>query len=502
MRLSSHITYSLFLTGFCGRTNNYRSYEVKSLDIDTQIRSENFFLRYRLLSLIEAIIASDPKTGPEDRTIDYFINQYISKFAAGYSRIREHQRLIYDSDDSDVDSDGNTKKKRHLRTVHRADVRGIFASQAEWILKDQVFLRLLLFRSNALENDMLSNFKLERKGRYLLNISKWTQFCKEVKINRRDARENGRRWGLPRGHEIGADDSDSEIDFKLAGSFSEGALTRLKRILKRVNEKPSKSRSKSKSKGRGKQVRRPSYHRCLSHFTGLPQRAAVPVVSSESEDMQDPDEEPYVLPQHVYDSDFSVPSTPSASSSSDDDSEVENPEIYKLLPQPFWHPPKPPGLDFRWCCPAAGCMYVIDMLNLTDENVRGLHVDEAAFLRAKMWERLHSDRVSKNFLRMVSNHYDQHMLEVGVVWKNFCTTAVGISALPHRILSDGSFQAELVWENPKRHALWPPKHKKKLVQHAEEIKEEEVDETHLPSSSHAGSSRTLRSNITRLSFET
>ena len=154
-------------------------------------------------------------------------------------------------------------------------------------------------------------------------------------------------------------------------------------------------------------------------------------------------EELYVPHQNQYDSDFSVPSTPPASGSSDDDSETENPEIYNLIPQPFWHPPKPPGLDFRWCCPAARCMYVIDMLNLTDENVKGLDVNEAEFLRGKMWGHLHSDRVNRNFLYMVSNHYNQHMLDVGVVWKNYCTTAVSTSEL--RKLSYLTVRSRVNW---------------------------------------------------------
>ena len=97
-----------------------------------------------------------------------------------------------------------------------------------------------------LRTDLLLDFKLERKRRYLLNVPKWTQFCKEVKIARRNARTNGRRWGLPRGYESETDDSDSEIDFNLAGSFSEDALAKLKRTLKKVNEELPKSKRKGK----------------------------------------------------------------------------------------------------------------------------------------------------------------------------------------------------------------------------------------------------------------
>lgn len=91
---------------------------------------------------MESIIASDPdETDIQDRDIDYFIDGYIARFSAGYEEINSHRRLIYDSQDSDVDSYGNTTHKRHLRTVHRSDIRSIFASQAEWILQDQVCFR-------------------------------------------------------------------------------------------------------------------------------------------------------------------------------------------------------------------------------------------------------------------------------------------------------------------------------------------------------------------------
>lgn len=90
---------------------------------------------------MHAIIASDTEdTDADDRTIDYFIDGYISRFAAGYEKKNLYRRLIYDSEDSDVDSDGNTTRKRMLRPVHNSDVRGLFAAHAEWILKDQVCL--------------------------------------------------------------------------------------------------------------------------------------------------------------------------------------------------------------------------------------------------------------------------------------------------------------------------------------------------------------------------
>jgi hypothetical protein len=108
-----------------------RRFEVKSLDIEAHNLSENFFLRYRLVTLMQAIIASDSEeTEIEERNINYFVDAYIARFSAGYEKKNLHHRLIFDPDDSDVDELGNTSQKRHLRTVHRSDVMGIFASQA------------------------------------------------------------------------------------------------------------------------------------------------------------------------------------------------------------------------------------------------------------------------------------------------------------------------------------------------------------------------------------
>jgi len=136
------------------------------------------------------------------------------------------------------------------------------------------------------------------------------------------------------------------------------------------------------------------------------------------------EEEDFVMQANTYDSDFSVASSPPASASSDDYSESENPEIAALIPPEFWNPPHPPGLDFRWHCPASKCAYSINMLNLSAENTKGLDAATNAFLRVKKWRKITDARVLKGFYTMVSGHYNDHMAKENVTWENYDQTNV------------------------------------------------------------------------------
>lgn len=160
------------------------------------------------------------------------------------------------------------------------------------------------------------------------------------------------------------------------------------------------------------------------------QKARQVIVSEEEDDMEqdgedEADETELVHQQNIYDSDFSVASSPPASASSDDDSEPENPDIAALIPPEFWHPPQPPGLDFQWHCPARDCPYNINLLALTAENTKGLDGAMAKFLRAKQWKKMYDAKVLKGFYEMASDHYNDHMLRVGVIWENYCEKNVG-----------------------------------------------------------------------------
>jgi hypothetical protein len=179
---------------------------------------------------MKAIIDTDPdETEVEDRTISYFVDSYKARFAVGYQGKNFFHRLIFDPDDPDVDSDGNTTEKRHLRPVHRAEVLGIFASQAEWILRDQ----------------------LDRKEKNFLNVKNWYQFCQQAMTGRREAKKNEKRWGRAYGEDSDADDSDDgdQIDFGRAG-VSGDDLDKYKRTLQRKLQKKPKRKSRAKDKGK------------------------------------------------------------------------------------------------------------------------------------------------------------------------------------------------------------------------------------------------------------
>jgi hypothetical protein len=186
-------------------------------------------MRYRLVALMQAIIATDPdETDIMGRTIDYFVDGYKARFVAGYEGKNFFQRLIFDPDDPDVDSDGNTTQRRHLRPVHRAEVKGIFASQAEWILKDQ----------------------LDRKEKNFLNVRSWYQFCQQAVLGRREARKNDKRWGRAYGEDSDADESD-DVDFGRAGVFGDMVDDYKRSLQRKIKKKPKR---KSRAKDKGKQV--------------------------------------------------------------------------------------------------------------------------------------------------------------------------------------------------------------------------------------------------------
>lgn len=145
----------------------------------------------------------------------------------------------------------------------------------------------------------------------------------------------------------------------------------------------------------------------------------------EMERKDNPEAEELLHPQNTYDSDFSVASSPPASASSDDGCEPENPDIAALIPLEFWHPPRPPGVDFQWHCPATGCAYTINMLSLVSENTKGLDSSMKKFLCTKKWKRLYDPEVMKGFYEIVSDHYKDHMLKLGLTWENYHDKNVG-----------------------------------------------------------------------------
>ena len=155
-------------------THTARMYDIKSLDVGTFESSQNFLARYRLWALIDNIIATDPHNTPlEHRTIHWLVDSYVARF-----RERDlYQRLIFDPSGDDVDGEGTTIKRRHLRHVPRAEIFGIFATHADWILAQH-----LASTSNTVQK---------------LDIASWVSFCRQVKYARKAAAREKVQWGVP-----------------------------------------------------------------------------------------------------------------------------------------------------------------------------------------------------------------------------------------------------------------------------------------------------------------
>lgn len=49
----------------------------------------------------------------------------------------------------------------------------------------------------------------------------------------------------------------------------------------------------------------------------------------------------------------------------------------------------------------------------------------AVFLRGKKWRRIYDKMVLNGFYEMVSDHYNDHMLNAGLTWENYGEKNVG-----------------------------------------------------------------------------
>jgi hypothetical protein len=181
------------------------------MDVGTYKLSQNFLARYQLLALMEDIVKSDPQQTPiADRTIDYFVTQYIEKHA--FTEHHLNHRDIYDSEDSDSEH-GNTRIPRHPRHLPRSEIIDLFAAQSEWILADQL---------------------AKRNEKKVVDIGNWLKFCTRVRKERKSARHHNLRWGVPYG-ELNDEDFTDEIDFSRYPMFGKN----LHRILEAWKHKQS-----------------------------------------------------------------------------------------------------------------------------------------------------------------------------------------------------------------------------------------------------------------------
>ncbi|KAG0708849.1 hypothetical protein DFH29DRAFT_870483 [Suillus ampliporus] len=336
-----------------------RSYEVATMDITTFRLSQNFFWRYRLLALMSKIVVEEARTPFEKRTPEWFVSQYIKRFAHPPSD--KYERLIYDSSDSDIiDIDeGTTRLPRHPRRIHRSDILGLFAAQSEWFVTDN-----------------------EVKRKKLFPFKPWNEFRKEVRKARWQARRNNVDWGWPIGREhdphLESDpegeeeqEEDDEDDDDTRNLVERNPVTgKTKELVRRKIDKAKAKRS-------------------------MP--FARRVVSSSSESSSDELDPAYA---HAYVSDFSEESSTAASDSSDVSANTCLREFGELIPHQLSQVPELPGLDNRWWY-----------------NVRDLpgHVVFYLMGKDKGWRSIREDeRAQKCFLEMVSKHYEDHFASLGL----------------------------------------------------------------------------------------
>lgn len=350
-----------------------RTYEVATMDVYTFQLSENFFWRYRLLALMTKIVG-EGRTPLEKRTPEWFVSQYLDRFAHPASD--EHERLIYDSTDSDIiDVDeGKTCLPRHPRRIHRRDILGLFAAQSEWFVTDN-----------------------EVKRKRIFPFKPWNAFRKEVRKARWQAARNNVIWGWPIGREHQPDlESDPDNEEGDDEDDEDGEDTR--NVVER-----------NPVIGKSNEIVRRKIDKAKTRRT-LPSARHVnePSTSSSSDELD------FGL-AHAYMSDFSRESSSSDSDSSDEPVDEHLPEFGELIPRQLSQVPALPGPDNRWWCPVPDCGHMVDLQRLTRDDIKALSATTVFYLMEKKWRSIREDEKAKKcFFEMVSKHYEEHFADLGL----------------------------------------------------------------------------------------
>lgn len=348
-----------------------RTYEVATMDVYTFQLSENFFWRYRLLALMTKIVG-EGRTPLEKRTPEWFVSQYLERFAHPASD--EHERLIYDSTDSDVD-EGKTHLPRHPRRIHRRDILGLFAAQSEWFVTDN-----------------------EVKRKRIFPFKPWHAFRKEVRKARWQAARSNVIWGWPIGRQNQPDlasEPDSEEGDDEDDEDDEDTRNMVERnpVIGKTNEIVRRKIDKAKTRRTLPSARR-------DNEAGS---------SSSSSDELDP------ARAHAYMSDFSRESSSTAPDSSDESVDERLLDFGELIPRQLSQVPELPGPDNRWWCPVPECGHMVDLQRLTRDDIKALSATTVFYLMEKKWRSIREDERAKNcFFEMVSKHYEDHFTDLGL----------------------------------------------------------------------------------------
>lgn len=123
----------------------------------------------------------------------------------------------------------------------------------------------------------------------------------------------------------------------------------------------------------------------------------------------------------TYDPDFSPPSSSESSWESDSSYSCtvppHDPEIDRLIPRAFAYPPTLGPNTWRWQCEFPKCEYLLDMLNLSEQDTSVLPSEEARRLRLGKWS-IDDGWIQRRFLYMISCHRDQHLDQLGIEVKH------------------------------------------------------------------------------------
>ncbi|CAL1695800.1 unnamed protein product [Somion occarium] len=147
-----------------------------------------------------------------------------------------------------------------------------------------------------------------------------------------------------------------------------------------------------------------------------------------------------------YDSDFSPESTPDWNPSSEASypSRPATPDSPTLIQKVrdigtiLYHDPDPPDSSMKWWCPVKTCNYMINLLDLTEENTRPLDQETIDRLKARRWY-LRMGWVMDAWKIMARAHYDDHLHRVGVrmTWDKFKRVRLSYVSNVQQPLDDG-----------------------------------------------------------------
>ncbi|KAF8922564.1 hypothetical protein CPB85DRAFT_1427859 [Mucidula mucida] len=108
---------------------------VESMHVKTYQMSERFLNRYRLYATVVDIVNNCASVPPQERTMQWLVSRIKENH---YSRARK--RIIANAaEDSDYEEDGTTLRvPRRPRHLSSAEVMGILAKEAPWLLAQQL----------------------------------------------------------------------------------------------------------------------------------------------------------------------------------------------------------------------------------------------------------------------------------------------------------------------------------------------------------------------------